>query len=352
MSHILDLTEWKENRTVLVKFTVNGMYNKLFAIIAIFILCLKWSCAPYSIPEKKTYSEKDDPYIYYAESLEAYNQNDYHLAMEKIDYALKLNDNLAQFYQLKGDIYKAQNDYNNAIEAYKAAIKIRSNFIEVHETIAGIYEKLHQYDEAIRYYKRAVGLEPTRIDLILKIVNCYINWNEFTVAEYQLNSYKKNASEQNVPLTDQYYILLGKVLFLTKRYEESLSNLNKVIQPDSLILYLYGKNYYALGDFSTGVTYFNKLLNEDKENGCWYFYRGIYFYNQKNYVDARGQFEYGLKLDETLYEAYYYLGKILSEEGDKEGALKAFQLFRQHENNSEKAEEVDKAIQSLSVSPK
>ena len=127
MSHILDLTEWKENRTVLVKFTVNGMYNKLFAIIAIFILCLKWSCAPYSIPEKKTYSEKDDPYIYYAESLEAYNQNDYHLAMEKIDYALKLNDNLAQFYQLKGDIYKAQNDYNNAIEAYKAAIKIRSN---------------------------------------------------------------------------------------------------------------------------------------------------------------------------------------------------------------------------------
>ena len=327
------------------------MYKKLLNIAAILILCLKWNCAPYSLPEKKTYSEKDDPYIYYAESLEAYNQNDYHLAMEKIDYALKLNGNLAQFYQLKGDIYKAQNEFNNAIEAYKTAIKIRSNFIEVYETVAGIYEKQNQYDEAIRYYKRAVVLEPTRIDLILKIANCYINWDELAVAEYQLNSYKKNATEQKVSLPDQYYILLGKVLFLTNRYEESLSNLERVKQPDSVTLYLYGKNYYALEDFSAGVTYFNKLLNEDKDNGCWYFYRGIYFYNQKNYVDAKGQFEYSLKLDETLYQSYYYLGKILSEEGDKEGALEAFQLFRQHEDNGEKAEEVNKAIQSLSVPP-
>jgi Tfp pilus assembly protein PilF len=335
---------------MLLKITVNPIYKILSRIVAILIFCLACGCAPYSLPEKKTYSEKDDPYIYYAESLDAYDGQDYPLAMQKIDYAISLNGNLAQFYQLKGDIHRAQNENERALDAYKTAIKVRSNFIEVHEKMAEIYEKQKQFDEAIRSYKRAVGLEPLRIDLILKIVNCYIQWNEMDVAEYQLNAYKKSASELKVALPDQYYKLRGEVLFLTKRYEESLNNLKKVNQTDSLTLYLYGKNYYALKDFSTGVTYFNKLLNEDKQNGSWYFYRGIYFFNQKDYEDAKGQFEYGLKLDETLYETHYYLGKILLDEGDEEGALKEFQLYRQDEMDSEKAEEVNNVIQSL-ISP-
>jgi len=336
---------------MLIKINENSKYvvlSRLLTIVSFFIIC---ACAPYSLPEKKTYSEKDDPYIYYAESQEAYDEHNYPLAIQKIDYAIGLNNNLAQFFQLKGDIHKAQNEDERAIEAYKTAIKIRSNFIEVHEKIAGIYEKQKQFDEAIRYYKRAYGLEPLRIDLILKIVNCYIQWNEMDVAEYQLNAYKKSAIEQNVPLPDQYYKLYSEVLFLTKRYEESLNTLKKVNQTDSLTFYLYGKNYYALKDFSTGVTYFNKLLSDDKNNGSWYFYRGIYFFNQRDYEDAKGQFEYGLKLDETLYEAHYYLGKILSDEGDEAGALKEFQLYSQYDMDSEKAEEVKNAIQSLGSPP-
>jgi tetratricopeptide (TPR) repeat protein len=304
-------------------------------------------CAPYSIPEKKTYSEKDDPYIYYAESMEAYEVRDFHLALQKIDQALILNDNLAQFYQLKGNIHRALNENDRAIEAYKTAINKRSNFIEVHEAIAGIYEKQKQYAEAIRYYKRAAGLEPSRIDITLNIVSCYIQWNEMDVAEYQLNSYKKSAVEQKKLLSDRYYVLYGEVLFLTNRYDESLGVLNNINQPDSLALYLYGKNYYALEDYSTGVTFFNKLLNEDKDNGSWYLYRGIYFFNQADYIDAKGQFEYALKLDENLYEVHYYLGKILLNEGDETDALQEFNIYRQHSLDSEKLQEVDKVIQSL-----
>ncbi len=322
-------------------------YKVLSGIALIIFLCLTTCCAPYSLPEKKTYSEKDNPYIYYAVSLEAYEAKEYHLALEKIDQALKLNDNLAQFYQLKGDIHRALYEDEKAIEAYKTAIKKRSNFIEVYEATAGIYEKHEQYEEAIRYYKRAVGLDPSRIDIILKIVNCYIQWNEMDVAEYHLNSYKKSAIEQKEPFSDRYYVLRGEVLFLMKKYKDSLDFLNKVTQPDSLTLYLYGKNYYALNDFSTGVTYFNKLLNEDKDNGSWYLYRGIYFFNQKDYIDAKGQFKYALKLDETLYETHYYLGKIFLNEGDETAALKEFRIYRQHEVEAERAEEIDKAIESL-----
>jgi len=313
----------------------------------IIYLSLMIGCAPYSLPENRTYSEKDDPYIYYAESIEAYDAKDYQVALQKIDQALTLNENLAQFFQLKGDIYRSLGENGKAIDVYKIAIKKRSNFVEVHESIAHIYEGQKQYDEAIRYYKRSVGLDPSKIDIILKIVNCYIQWNEMDVAEHQLNSYKKSALEQKKPFSERYYVLRGEILFLTKRYEESLTVLKEVSQSDSLALYLSGKNYYALNDFSTGVTYFNKLLSEDKDNGSWYFYRGIYFFNQMDYTDAKGQFEYGLTLDETLYETHYYLGKIFLDEGNEASALKEFRFFRQHIEESEKSEEIDNLIQSI-----
>jgi tetratricopeptide (TPR) repeat protein len=329
------------------KFYIFVFYKVLSGLLFLLFLWNISGCSPYSLPEKKTYSEKDDPYIYYAESIEAYEVHDYQLALENIDLALLLNDNLAQFFQLKGDIHRALSENDAAIQAYESAIKRRSNYIEVHESLADLYEKLKQYDEAIRYYKRAVGLEPERLDILLKIVNCYIQWNEMEVANHYLDSYEKNAAGQKKSLSDRYHVLRGEVLFLMNKYELSLDFLSNVSQPDSLTLYLYGKNYYALNDYSKGVSYFNKLLNEDKNNGSWYFYRGIYFYNQKNFIDAKGQFEYTLDLDNTLYEAHYYLGKIYVEEGDQSSALKEFEIYLRHEVDSDRAEEVNKTIQSL-----
>ena len=337
----------KYRSSMFKNYLIKARNNLLSVIILTSIFLCIPACAPYSLPEKRVYSEKDDPYIYYAESIEAYDKKDYQLALKKIDQALILNSNLAQFYQLRGDICRALLEYDKAIEAYNIAIKKRSNFVDVHLSIASLYEELKQYDEATRSYKRAAGLEPSRIDIILKIVNCYIQWNEMDVAEHHLNTYEKNAREQNQPLSDRYYVLRGEVLFLKNRYEESLNFLNQVNQPDSLTLYLYGKNYYALEDFTTGVTYFNKLLNEDEGRGRWYFYRGIYFFSQKDYNDAKGQFEHGLKLDNTLYETHYYLGIIFFNEGNNTAALKEFQNYQQYEMDPAKAEEVERIIQSL-----
>jgi tetratricopeptide (TPR) repeat protein len=331
------------------KKIVAGMQmNSALTYIILFILFIIWSgCAPYSLPEKKTYSEKDNPYIYYAQGAEAYEARDYMLALQNIDIALRLNNNLAQFYQLKGDIHKALSENDKAIEAYQTAIKKRSNFVEVYMSLAELYEQLKNYKEAIRYYKRASGLQPEQIEILLKIVNCYIQLNEMAVADHNLNTYEKDAAEFKKPISDRYYVLRGEVLYLTKEYIQSLNLLDKVSEPDSLTLYLYGKNYYELEDFDKGVTYFNKLLNGDKNNGSWYYYRGIYFFEQKDFKDAKGQFEYALELDSTLYEPHYYLGKIYLEENDQESALREFESFLQNEVDSQKAEEVNTIIQSL-----
>jgi len=331
------------------------IYIIFFSVVVLSSSWILPGCAPYSLPEKKTYSEKDDPYIYYAQSIESYEAKNYQLALENIDIALKLNNNLAQFYQLKGDIHRSLSENNKAIEAYQNAINKRSNFIDANLSLADLYEKLKQYEEAIRYYKRAAGLEPERIEILLKIVNCYIKWNEMSVADHFLNNYKKSAAEQNKTVSDRYHVLRGEVLFLTNKYEQSLQFLDKMSQPDSLTLYLYGKNYYALEEFDKGVTYFNRLLNEDKNNGSWYYYRGIYFFQQKDYGDAKGQFQYALQLDSTLYEPHYYLGKIFLNENDNSAALQEFELYLQSaikEEEVEEVEEVKTIIQTLTPANK
>jgi tetratricopeptide (TPR) repeat protein len=331
------------------KYAYLWLFIIFCSTILLFTPLIFPGCAPYSLPDKKTYSEKEDPYIYYAQSLEFYEAKNYQLALENIDIALNLNSNLAQFYLLKGDILRSLSENDKAIETYKIAIKKRSNFIEAHLSLADLYERLKQFDEAIRYYKKAAGLEPERIEILLLIVDCYIQWNEMSVADHFLNNYEKSANELKKSVSDRFYVLRGEVLFLTNKYEQSLEFLSNVSQQDSLTLYLYGKNYYALGDFNKGVTYFNMLLNEDKNNGSWYLYRGIYFFEQKDYVDARGQFQYALELDSTLYEPHYYLGKIFLDESDNSAALKEFNLYLQHDVEKAKLEEVNKIIQTLTT---
>ncbi len=318
-----------------------------FYSIFILLLFTEFTCAPYSLPEKKTYSEKEDPYTYYLESLEAYQAEEYTLAMEKVNQALKLNDNLAQFYQLKGNIFRRLLDYNQALLAYQSALKKRSNFTEVHETMGDIYQELSRYDEAVRAFKRVIVLDPSQISIILKIANCYILWNELDVAQHHLNNYEKNANDQKIGLSDNYFFLRGVVLFKMGEYEESIAFLSKMAAINKKAYQLLGDNYYALNDFENGVTYFNKLLNLEKDNGEWYLYRGIYYYHKQDYNDALGQFQIAMSLDSNLVEVHYYVGKVLLSEGKETAALEEFRIYRQTLQKNDKLEEVEGIISRL-----
>ena len=333
-----------KNIKLLLKYR---MVLRAICSVMILLLLADISCAPYSLPEKKTYSQKDDPYAHYLEGLEAYRAEDYTLALEKVNQALKLNNNLAQFYQLKGNIYRRLFDYDQALLAYQNALKKRSNFTDVHETMGDIYQELGQYDEAVRAFKRVTVLDPSQIEIILKIANCYILWEELEVAQHHLDNYEKSAAHHAVKLSDKYFLLRGEVLFRMGHYDQSITFLKKIGTTSKRAYHLLGKNYYELNEFESGVTYFNNLLHLEKENGEWYFYRGIYYYNKQDYNDALGQFQIALSLDSNLVEVHYYLGKILLSEGRDIPALEEFRIYRQKMRKDDRLEEIQNIISKL-----
>ncbi len=323
-------------------------FQNIISIISLILLFQFINhCAPYSLPEKKTYSEKDDPYTYYIQSVKAYGEKNYPLALENINQSILLNKDMAKFYQMKGEIYRAQFDYTQALIVFNQALKKHSNFIDVHVSIGEIYQVQDQYDEAIRAYKRVFVLDPQKIDIILRIVQCYIPLDELDVAQYNLDIYEKSAQEYSMPLNDDYFLLRGEILFKLNKYEESITFLQSIRKPTQKSLKLQGLDYYRLGNYETGVSFFNKLLNIDKEIGEWYFYRGIYYYQKNDLKDAQTQFKHALSLDPGLTKTQYYLGKIYLANGDETAALEAFNLYRLESADPDFIDEVNELISSL-----
>ena len=300
-----------------------------------------FECAPYSLPEKKSYAQDEDPYTYYVHSMEAYQKKEYELALKNINQAILLNKDMARFYQLKGDIYRAQFLYTQAIASYELALARRSNFIEVQEAIAEIYLEQNNYDEAIRAYKKVTGLDPERTDVLLKIADCYLLWNEVEVAQYHLDNYEKTVVQLHQPLTDSYYEIRAEAFYRQKKYQESLAALDQIKTPVRRALRLLGLDYYALGDYERGVGYFNKLLKLDKDEGEWYYYRGIYFFQKDDLNDAKNQFLMAQKLDSTLTEVAYYLGKISLQEGDEAAARQQFGIYQKSGLDETKRNEIE-----------
>jgi tetratricopeptide (TPR) repeat protein len=262
------------------------------------------------------------------QSMDAYQSRDYQLALSAIDKAILLNKDMAKFYQLKGDIYRAQFNAAQSIAAYEMALKKRSNFIEVQEAIGDVYLDQKNYDEAIRAYKKVTVLNPERTDMLLKIAECYLQHNELDVAQYHLNIYEKTALQYRQPFSDKYYEIRADALYQQEAYESSISTLNNIKSPERRALHLYGLNYYARGDYEQGVGFFNKLLNLDKERGEWFYYRGIYFYQKHDLGDAKNQFLLAQKLDSTLTEVSYYMGKIYLLENERAAALEQFETYK------------------------
>ncbi|TFG96392.1 MAG: tetratricopeptide repeat protein [Calditrichales bacterium] len=326
--------------------------NAQFCLVLISLLLIYAGCAPYSLPDKHPYAPEKDPYNFYMESQAAYQSGDYPLALKKIDQAIKLNSNMAKFYLLRGDVYKKMFRDDQAMLAYQTAVNKRSNYTEAHLAIGDLFLKQAKYEEAIKAYKKITVLEPGQNEMLLKIAQAYILWDEYPVALYNLETYRKNAEEHQLSLSDEYYMLLGEVLFKTGKFQESIVELDKVKTENIRVLKLFGLAYYGLESYEKGMSYFNKLLNLDKDNGEWYYYRGIYYYVKNKPKDAAGQFNHALQLDNTLYESHYYMGKIQQEQGQADAALSEFRRYRQYSTNPERLAEVNAIITTMESSLK
>ena len=298
----------------------------LISAAALFIL-LFIHCSPYSRP-KSVPVAKEKAFDSYLLGLEAYKKGNYSDALNHVKKAIAINNHFAQFYDLEGNIYLSIGDKENALTAFYTAISYRSNFTTVLAQIGDIYFSQGKFTKAVQFFNKALSSDNSAYSIYLNLADSYLQMGDDAQALFSLKEYQRFLVQHDKKPEKRYHIIAGEIYFRLERFNDSIKELK---QADSTkkVLRLLGRNYYALKDYNTGLTYFNILMNRDQSEGLWYFYRAIYFYHKNNDDDALSQFQQALRLDPTLYDAHYFIGKIYERNKEYHSAWESFRLFRE-----------------------
>jgi len=312
-------------------------------LIVFNITLVLFSCAPYSLPGKKEAPQREFAFKYYQKSLLALNQNKLDDAAGFIRRAIEINPNFAKFYSLQGDILYAQDRKREAINSYQLALRKRSNFAEMYIKSGRIYEELDLPDQAIQEYRKAIAVEEDHVYLLLKIAELYLNVDDVYRAQSELDDFEKYLKKHKQEMTVAYYQLRGKCLLKQNQPQKALEQFYLAESIDGknfLTRFMLARLYFQLGNIEKGITYINSLLQQEKNNGELYHYRGVYYYRKQNLKDARTQFLLALQMDNKLVEPLYFLGKIEFKSGNRKKASDYWNRYLQSDISAERRAEV------------
>lgn len=269
----------------------------------------------------------------YSLAIEQYYEKNYEYALDYINEAIKANNKIAVHFELKGDILIALGEGKEALNEYQAAKYLRlSPGILIKIGIA--YYQLNELDLAVKNFKTAYAQKPEQTEILLLLVDCYIQQREYELSLNQLVDYKKQTEKLKNPIHPDYHILLGKVHFEKSMYKESIDAIEdagSIRSRNEAILYLNAlfevKKYDKAYSLLITTNFINILEDPDI-----HFFRGYYYYSMENFSVAKTQFELSISLNSKLAKAYILLAKVYEKEGNQNRADELLSLAKPFEN--------------------
>lgn len=300
----------------------------LFVILVIFIL----SCSP----DLRSDSQSDNGFKNYSLAIEQYQAKNFEDALDYINAAIKSNDRIAVYFELKGDIYSGLDKLNEALAVYHKAQSMRSYYPEIFVKTGDIYFKKHDYNSAIRDFRKAIAQKPQEPDLILLLVNCYLQQYEYEVGLNLLDDYNSQVNKLNIDHNAEYYILLAKIKFEQKNYAEAVSageearKIKKLSRNECLFFLRSMIKINKLEEaYSLAIKDYKDVLLESDIH----FIRGLYYYRKGNYNDARVQLELSVQKKTKIHEAYILLSKIYKDKGHQQLADQCIKNGQPYKSN-------------------
>lgn len=191
----------------------------------------------------------------------------YKEAIENINKALKINENIAKAYYLKGSIYRESGDTSKAISSLETAVEQDNRFIDAYYDLGVIYAA-RKNPLAFEYYTNA-----------LRIDGNYVNAQYGRAKLYQdLGKYDEAVNE--------YSSLLNK----DKNNEQAIYNLGAI--------YLEVKDQPE-----KAIEYFNKAIALNDRWASAYFARGYSYAKLGNKQNAKDDYKKCLSIDPEFTEA-------------------------------------------------
>lgn len=162
----------------------------------------------------------------------------YDKAFEKINQALKVNENIAKAYYLKGSIYKETGDTTKAISSMETAVEQDNRYYNAFLDL-GLMFAARKNPLAMEYYNNAIRLDPTNPDAL----------------------YAKGKLLQDEEQYDGAIQVYETLLSHTPTHAHSLYNIGAI-------------EFDVKKDPKKAIGYFTKAINADTRYAEAYFARG------------------------------------------------------------------------------
>lgn len=112
----------------------------------------------------------------------AARQNNYELALDRMNEALRANKKNGLAHSNMGNILLALNRTHEAIEAYRLAIKIMPTYVEAYGNLGNALQVAKRYSEAIEVYQQAIKIDPNNAEFMVSLGNAYLRTNFINLA--------------------------------------------------------------------------------------------------------------------------------------------------------------------------
>lgn len=198
----------------------------------------------------------------------------YENAFTKINQALKINENSAKAYFLKGEIYKEMGDTSKSVSSYETAIEQDNKHYNAFFNLGLIYSA-HQNPIAFEYYDNALSVKPNSIEVL----------------------YAKAKLLQDLKKIPEAIALYEALLKIDASHASSLYNLGAI-------------ELEQHKDANKAMSYFAKAIEVKPKYAEAYFARGVCYQELKDNNNAKADFNMCLQLKPNFQPAVEALNDI------------------------------------------
>ena len=193
---------------------------------------------------------------------------------------------------------------------------------------------------AIKLAKQLLAKDPKNYMAHYYLGKAYVKENRTELAIIEYKNVNENAlfgeGLDELSFRREYSQLLLKY----NQQNEALKNfllLTKLDPQNADNFFQVGQIYEQQNRYDIALGFMQKCAMLDKKHARAHAEIGLMLYRTKQFNDAKKEIDIAIKLSPETYSSYYYLGKILKDGKDIQGAIKAFEKAQRDPDVKQKA---------------